>query len=292
MTKPDYKFLKSNGFLPQLQDGFFSLRLRVAGGQLTAAQLQKASEVAERYGRGYVHLTSRQSIEIPFIAYADIEAVKAALATAELQPAAGGARVRTITGCQGEAVCRSGLIDTSALAAELDRRYYGRSTPHKFKIGITGCRNNCLKAEENDLGIKGGVQPTWSEASCNFCGACGVVCPANAIAVDKEERTLTFAEADCVGCGRCVKSCARKSWQGKTGYLLSFGGLFGNQIVQGRRLLPLVTDEAELHAAIEATLAFFTEHGKSGERFRKTVERVGWTAFEEALQRRDSKIDI
>jgi dissimilatory sulfite reductase (desulfoviridin) alpha/beta subunit len=35
----------------------------------------------------------------------------------------------------------------------MDRRYFGKELSHKFKIGITGCKNSCLKAEENDLGI-------------------------------------------------------------------------------------------------------------------------------------------
>ena len=39
------------------------------------------------------------------------------------------------------------------LAKELDDRYFARELPHKFKFGITGCQNNCLKAEENDVGI-------------------------------------------------------------------------------------------------------------------------------------------
>ena len=37
-------------------------------------------EVAEKFGDGHVHLTSRQSIEIPFIKLDDIEEVKEELA--------------------------------------------------------------------------------------------------------------------------------------------------------------------------------------------------------------------
>ena len=106
-------------------------------------------------GGGHVHLTSRQSIEIPFVKLDDIDAVKSSLAEENVEPGVCGPRVRTITACQGNAICPSGCIDTYALAKELDDRYFPRELPHKFKFGITGCQNNFLKAEENDLGIKG-----------------------------------------------------------------------------------------------------------------------------------------
>ena len=61
----DYATLKKGGFMRQKQKNHFSLRLRVVGGNLTATQLAKIAEVAEKFGDGHVHLTSRQSVEIP-----------------------------------------------------------------------------------------------------------------------------------------------------------------------------------------------------------------------------------
>ena len=57
----------------QKQKNNFSLRLRVVGGNLTAKQLAKIAEVAEKFGDGHVHLTSRQSVEIPFVKLDQIE---------------------------------------------------------------------------------------------------------------------------------------------------------------------------------------------------------------------------
>ena len=148
MAQVDYKELKKGGFMRQVQKDHFSLRLRIVGGQIQAEQLLKVYEIAQKYGHGYIHMTSRQSIEIPHIKLGDIETVKKELSGAGLQPGACGPRVRTITACQGSAICTSGLIDTTALAKEFDQKYYARELPHKFKLGITGCRNNCLKAEE------------------------------------------------------------------------------------------------------------------------------------------------
>ena len=63
----DYATLKKGGFMRQKQKNNFSLRLAVGGGNLTAENLQIIAKVAEKYGDGHVHLTSRQSVEIPFI---------------------------------------------------------------------------------------------------------------------------------------------------------------------------------------------------------------------------------
>lgn len=68
----DYAALKKGGFMRQKQKNNFSLRLRVVGGNVTAEQLAKIAEVAKKYGDGHVHLTSRQSIEIPFVKLDDI----------------------------------------------------------------------------------------------------------------------------------------------------------------------------------------------------------------------------
>lgn len=285
MAQVDYKELKKGGFMKQVQQDRFSLRLRVVGGQLTAAKLKKVYEVAEQYGQGYIHMTSRQSIEIPFIALSDIEAVKQSLAAAGLQPGACGPRVRTITACQGAAICSHGLIDTTALAQEFDARYYARELPHKFKLGITGCRNNCLKAEENDLGVKGGMQVSWQQDNCTYCGLCEAVCPVQAIRVDQEQQTLAFAGPECIYCGKCAKACPADAWQGESGFLIYFGGLFGNHIAIGEQLLPRLFTAAELHNIVETTLAFFKQYGKPGERFGKTLARVGRAALQQELER-------
>lgn len=284
MDEQAYKELKKGGFMRQIQKGKFSLRLRVVGGQLKAGQIAKISEIADKYGKGYVHMTSRQGIEIPFIDFKDINAVKEELAEVDLQPGACGPRVRTITACQGNSICTSGLIETSNLAKELDAKYFAKDLPHKFKIGITGCRNNCLKAEENDLGIKGGLQPVWESAGCTYCGLCEAVCPSKSIHVDKGSKSLVFEENKCIYCGKCVKSCPMDNWSGVSGYITSFGGLFGNTIASGQSLIPLITEKETLFQVIDAAIGFFKEHGRQGERFRFTIDRIGIDKLKEKLE--------
>lgn len=284
MADANFKELKKGGFMKQKQKDRFSMRLKTIGGQVTIQQLETIRHVAGTYGHGYIHLTSRQGIEIPFIALEDIDTVKKELAKGGVQNGVCGARLRTITACQGNAVCPSGLIDTQHIAKECEARYGGREFPAKFKIGITGCPNNCLKTEENDLGIKGGIEPQWHHDDCIFCGLCQAVCPSSAITVNKKEKTLSFSKDQCIFCGKCVTTCPTSAWTGQAGYNVSLGGLYGKQITIGRNFLPLLHSEDELYRVIDVVLDFFESHAKPGERFARTVERIGWDKVEQLVQ--------
>jgi dissimilatory sulfite reductase (desulfoviridin) alpha/beta subunit len=151
----DTATLKQKGYFEQVDKGTFAVRLRVSGGMADAALIKKAAELAERYGAGKVHITSRQQLEIPFVPGEHLEAVQKELAEAGIATAPGGARVRTIAGCAGAAICKFGQIATGSLAAELQERFGGRELPSKLKIAVTGCSNNCLKVETNDIGVRG-----------------------------------------------------------------------------------------------------------------------------------------
>ena len=281
----NYKELKKGGFMLQRQPDYFSMRLKSVGGHFTAEQLGTIQTVATKFGKGYIHLTSRQGIEIPFIHLDNIDEVKKVLSEGGVAVGVSGPRVRTITACQGNAICSSGLIDTVHLANEFDRRYGGRDLPHKFKFGITGCRNNCLKTEENDLGVKGGVKPDWDSARCNFCGACQAICPQKIITVDKASKTVTSDKSNCIYCGRCVKRCPSNAWRGRSGFVISFGGLYGNRIAIGKNFLPIIFDETTLYKIVDAALKFFEGNAKAGERFRNMLDRVGWESFIDEIKK-------
>lgn len=278
----DYAALKSGGFMRQKQKDTFSLRLKVIGGRVTSEQLRTIQAVADKFGSGYVHLTSRQGVEIPFIKLQDIDSVKEELAKGGVVPGVCGPRVRTVTACQAGACCPSGCIDAYEIASDLDSRYFGRQLPHKFKFGVTGCQNNCLKAEENDFGVKGGYIINWEKADCILCGVCEKACREGAIKTEGDE--ITVNESLCNNCGRCVKACPTQAWQGKSGYIVSVGGTFGNEIHKGRELLPIIESKGTLYKVADAVIDFFDSNAKPSERFAKTLERTGWDELETQLK--------
>jgi len=278
----DYAILKKGGFMRQKQKNHFSLRLGVVGGTVTAEQLAAVIETAKTYGHGYVHLTSRQGIEIPFIQAKDVAAVKEMLAKGGIYPGVCGPRVRTVTACQGSEVCPNGCIDAQAVARELSERYFGRELPHKFKFGVTGCPNNCLKAEENDVGVKGGLRVRWRRESCIRCGVCVKACKRGALTLDAD--AIVLDEAKCNFCGRCVFACPVDAWDTTPGYIVSFAGTFGNRIATGEPVVPFIDDHDALLRVCDAAISFFAENAKSGERFRATLDRVGSEKFREAIK--------
>lgn len=278
----DYATLKKGGFMRQKQKNNFSLRLAVVGGNLTAKQLAKIAEVAEKYGDGHVHLTSRQGVEIPFIKLDQIDEVKAELEKGDCKPGVCGPRVRTVTACQGNQICPSGNIDSYDIAQKLDERYFARELPHKFKFGVTGCQNNCLKAEENDVGIKGGMTVECNHDNCIQCGVCVKACREGALRM--EDGKIVIDREKCNNCARCVKSCPTDAWVGEPGYIVSFGGLFGNKIYKGEQIVPIIRDKETLFRVTDAAISFFEKHANAGERFRLTLERVGKEEFKKEVQ--------
>lgn len=280
--KTDYAQLKADGFMLQKQKDRFSMRLRVVGGNLTVERLETIRRVAEKYGAGYIHLTSRQGVEIPFIKLEEIDEVVAALKEGGVSLGASGPRVRTVTACQGGRVCPSGRIDAYEIAEELDKRYYGRTLPHKFKLGVTGCPNNCLKAEENDLGVKGVTETTWNAEKCVYCGACQRAC-AKRKAIAVEQGKLTVDAERCNHCGKCVEACRKDAMVGRNGYQLTFGGTFGSVVKQGRAATPFVFDKTTLFRVVDATIDYFERYAEPKERLAATIERRGWDEFQKIV---------
>src|SRR3990172_6426071 len=241
-------------------------------------------KAAERFGCGTIHLTARQGVEIPNVPTESLAAVKEFLGGAGVGVGVCGPTVRTVTACQGCRICPSGVIDAPELAVAVDREFYGKPVPHKFKVGISGCANNCLKAEENDIGVKGWIEPRWKRGPCGFCGICEAVCPSKAVSVCTERGTVSVDPAGCIGCGDCIESCPTGAMGiGNQGYRLYAGGKFGRIPFLGRRILDILRTPEEVVAAIQAVLEFYRAEGKQRERFGDTLQRTGFDTLESFL---------
>ena len=154
MDKEQLAGLKALGFIRQKEEGYFTVRVHIVAGNVTAQEMRALSDIAEKYGRGYVGLTTRLNFEIPWIKLEDVEKAKGAFDEAGIKYGGTGMKVRTIVACKGT-ICPFGNIDTQKMCQMIDELYYGEGMPSKVKINITGCPNNCAKVKTSDIGLMG-----------------------------------------------------------------------------------------------------------------------------------------
>jgi len=266
--------LKSGGFIKQTQKDLFTVRLRCPGGKLTSEQLTKAAEIAEKYGRGLIHLSVRQSVEIPYVNYKDFDNVAAELKEINWAVASCGPRVRVPTACSGCEYNPNGLGDTQKMAMEVDRRYFGTPTGHhKFKLSFSGCPIDCFRTREMDLGFQAVVEPKLIDEICTSCELCVKACEEKALQM---EDGLPVRDHDkCIYCGDCIKVCPFDAMvTARSGWLVRVGGKHGKHPLFSYEVANLVSEE-EAFRIIEETLKWYTDNGQGRERIGATIGRLG-----------------
>lgn len=280
ITQKEIATLKAQGILAQQQDGFFSIRVLSRAGNFTSKELQTLAEIAEKYGKGYLGETTRMAIEIPWIKYDDIEAVKSTLQSGGLTHGGTGKKVRPLVSCKGT-VCPHGLYDTQKLCGKCHDRFFGRDLHAKTKLTFVGCPNNCAKANTNDIGFIGQAYVQYNADVCTHCGKCANVCRANALTmVDKK---LVWDEKKCVNCGKCAQVCPSEAMTEEVrGIAVYLGGRMGRGYRFGDRLTDLFAVE-EIPNLIEKIFETYMELGMDGERICTVIDRIGINAFEDAL---------
>ena len=270
----------------------FNVRVITRNGKITVADHRTIAEAAERFGSGEVTMTTRLTMEIQGVHYEDIEALLEFLQEHGLTTGGTGSLVRPVVSCKGT-TCQYGLIDTYGLSEKIHERFYvGYHTltlPHKFKIAVGGCPNNCVKPDLNDLGIVGQRVPVFNPELCRGCKVCQVEksCPIHCVERDGEKVRLG---ADCNSCGRCKGKCPFGAITDYTdGYKIYIGGRWGKKVAQGRPLDRIFTSEEEVLEVVDRAILFFRNEGISGERFADTVHRLGFEYVQEKLL--DDSID-
>lgn len=291
VSAADEKRVKALGFLRNKGTDNFSGRIITVNGKITAAQNKCISEAAELFGNGIVTFTSRLTVEVQGIPYDKIDDFRAYIAKEGLVTGGTGSRVRPIVSCKGT-TCQYGLIDTFGISEEIHEKfyngYYDVKLPHKFKIGVGGCPNNCVKPDLNDLGVVGQLIPNFDEDFCNGCRKCPVedICPMDAAKV--VDGVLQIDRDVCNNCGRCVGKCHFDAIEdGKVGYKIYLGGRWGKRVGRGIPLSKIFSTKEEVMDVIEKAILLYREQGKTGERFGATIERLGFENVEAQLLSND-----
>ena len=124
----------------------------------------------------------------------------------------------------------------------------------------------------------------YKEDDCISCGVCVKACRQDALKMVDGKIELDATES-VIHCGRCVKSCPVDAWKGTPGYIVSFGGTFGNNIYKGEELLPLIPDKETLFRVTDAAINFFEKNANPSERFPQNIAACGRRRFPQSAER-------
>jgi ferredoxin-nitrite reductase len=137
----------------------YMCRLRMPNGILTAAQFAGVADLAEGYGGGYAHVTTRANLQIREIEAANSVAVIEAIQDLGLCSRGSGAdNIRNVTGTPTAGIDPQELIDTRPYAREWhfhilnDRSLYG--LPRKFNVAFDGAGTIAVLEDTNDIGFQ------------------------------------------------------------------------------------------------------------------------------------------
>ncbi len=264
----------------------FNVRVITKNGKISSADHHAIAQAAELFGSGEVTMTTRLTMEIQGVKYEKIDALLQFLADHGLMTGGTGSLVRPVVSCKGT-TCQYGLIDTYSLSEKIHERFYvgyhDVVLPHKFKIAVGGCPNNCVKPDLNDLGIVGQRVPVFNPDLCRGCKVCQVEksCPIKAATLENGKLSIT---QDCNSCGRCKGKCPFHAITDYVdGYKVYIGGRWGKKIANGRPLDKLFTSEEEVLDIVERAILFFRNEGITGERFADTVTRLGFDYVQDKI---------
>lgn len=144
----------NDNYLGNMQkDGTYSVIPRVPGGEITPQKLIVLGEVATQY-KLYTKINGGQRIVLFGALVDDLPAIWKTLIDAGFESGQAYAKaLRTVKSCVGSSWCRYGLDDSVSMAIAMEDRYKGLRSPHKIKMGVSGCTRECAEAQAKDIGL-------------------------------------------------------------------------------------------------------------------------------------------
>ena len=151
---PQSRFVNERNHANIQKDGTYSVMPRMWGGITTPAELRAIADAAEKYGVPTVKVTGGQRIDLLGVRKEDLPAIWYDLNQAGMVSGHGYTKgLRTVKTCVGSDWCRFGTQDSTGLGIKLEKILWGSWTPHKVKLGVSGCPRNCAEATCKDVGI-------------------------------------------------------------------------------------------------------------------------------------------
>lgn len=148
------RFINERAHANIQKDGTYSVVPRMWGGLTTPNELRAIADVADKFKIPTVKVTGGQRIDLLGVKKEDLPAVWADLNAAGLVSGHAYSKgLRTVKTCVGSEWCRFGTQDSTGLGVKLERLLWGSWTPHKVKLGVSGCPRNCAEATIKDVGV-------------------------------------------------------------------------------------------------------------------------------------------
>ena len=153
-------FRLKHGIYGQRQAGVQMVRCKIPGGLLTAPQVEQLARIADEFGGGRGHLTTRQNIQYHFVPLARVPDLMHLLADVGLtNREACYNTVRNVTACPWAGIARDEVFDVrpyaQRVAYALLRQDLTGNLPRKFKIAFDGCAgDDCIQGAINDIGLR------------------------------------------------------------------------------------------------------------------------------------------
>lgn len=151
--------LKMHGVCAQAQPGVFMIRIRTGGVIDTDAALQLA-DIADEHAKGWIHLTTRQQVQLHHVKARDVTTVLARLSAAGLTTRSScGHTMRGVMWCPEAGVGLEEPFDCSYDAKDAQDSILARTPlldtqmPQRINIGFGGCASCRESARINDIGF-------------------------------------------------------------------------------------------------------------------------------------------
>ncbi|MCE5297445.1 MAG: 4Fe-4S binding protein [Methanoregulaceae archaeon] len=270
------------GVITELDSEYCTIRARIPAGVISCGQLKGIAEVAERYGADSLHLTTRQTIEIPHMNPADLDAIAKDLAANNTPVGSERDEVVNVIACPGTERCIFANIDSISLARSIDAKLFGKEMPVKIRISISACPNACTSPLLNEIGIVGQNRPVRVPGLCTGCGTCVEYCKEEAITIKRGISVLDTSR--CVQCGTCVRSCPYNLLQSSgEHYLITVGGRRGRHPKTGRELIT-VKSQASVLLVVEKVVAWVYRRAWSGRLLSDQMDEIQFEKFRDEIK--------
>lgn len=278
----DLSIYAKGGVITEIDPDYCIVRLRIPAGVLSVDKMEGIVRIARKYGCGEVHLTTRQTIEIPHIDPDRLEEIVADLEENGTPFGAEHEEVVNVIACPGTAQCKFANIETYGLARKIDALVGGKEMPIRIRISISGCPNACTSPVLNEIGIVGRIKPLRIEGLCTGCGQCAEYCKEHAILVRNGVSEVNTDQ--CVLCGICILSCPFKLVESEyRHYLITVGGRRGRHPVAGRELVTVETEDDVLKV-IDRTVYWIYRRAWSGRHLADQLDEIGFEDFRNKIR--------